>query len=95
MSTGVLAFAQGYRQRDRYGQWLARSQFNLGTELADSPTLMNADAQFFSWTGRLERTQSLSADNQLTLQLESQLSPNNLLPPHQFKVKNQGIDKLA
>ena len=95
MSTGVLAFAQGYRQRDRYGQWLARSQFNLGTELADSPTLMNADAQFFSWTGRLERTQSLSADNQLTLQLESQLSPNNLLPPHQFKVKNQGLENFA
>ncbi|MEL6815617.1 MAG: hypothetical protein AAFP03_12475 [Cyanobacteria bacterium J06598_3] len=95
MSTGVLEFAQGYRQQDRYGQWLVRSQFNLGTELTDSPTLMNADAQFFSWTGRLERTQSLNADNQLTLQLESQLSPNNLLPPHQFKVKNRGFENFA
>lgn len=92
MSTGVLEFTQGYRQRDRYGQWLARSQFNLGTELADSPAPMNADAQFFSWLGRLERTQSIGNDHQLTLQLESQLSPNGLLPPYQFKMKDRRFD---
>ncbi|MEL6815238.1 MAG: hypothetical protein AAFP03_10555 [Cyanobacteria bacterium J06598_3] len=95
MSTGVLEFAQGYRQRDRYGQWLARSQFNLGTELASSPAPMNADAQFFSWLGRLERTQSIGNDHQLTLQLESQLSPNGLLPPHQFKMKDRRFEGFS
>lgn len=87
--TGVLQFSQNYRHRDISGRWLARSQFNLGTELVSSPEPMNADAQFFSWTGRLERTQILDRNHQLTLQLETQLSPNNLLPAHQFKMKDR------
>ncbi|MEO1619405.1 MAG: hypothetical protein AAFU53_00075 [Cyanobacteria bacterium J06632_3] len=92
MHTGVFQFSQNYRSHDRGGQWSMRSQFNLGTELANSPDAMNADAQFFSWTGRLERTQHLNDNNQLTLQLETQLSPNNLLPPHQFKMKDRQFD---
>ncbi|MEO1394495.1 MAG: hypothetical protein AAFV90_16425 [Cyanobacteria bacterium J06634_5] len=94
MRTGVLNFAQNYRRRDEGGRWLARSQFNLGTEFVDSPVPMGADAQFFSWLGRLERTQFLGQDQQLTLRLETQLSPNNLLPPHQFKMKDRRFDSF-
>ncbi|MEM9089734.1 MAG: hypothetical protein AAGC93_13425 [Cyanobacteria bacterium P01_F01_bin.53] len=94
MRTGEVQFSQNYRQRDRGGQWLARSQFNLGTELTDSPSPMGADSQFFSWLGRLERTQAISHDQQLTLQLDTQLSPNNLLPPHQFKMKDRRFNSF-
>ena len=89
IQTGIVHFSQNYRQRDQSGQWLVRSQFNLGTELASSPAHMNTDTQFFSWTSRIERTQRLNENNQLTLQLDTQLSPNNLLPPHQFKTKDR------
>ena len=92
MRTGVLQFAQNYRHRDRDGQWLVRSQFNLGTELASSPAPMNADAQFFSWLGRVERTQRISRSNQVSLQVETQLSPSSLLPPHQFKMKDRRFE---
>ncbi|MEM6452746.1 MAG: hypothetical protein AAF703_20815 [Cyanobacteria bacterium P01_D01_bin.105] len=98
MRTGVVEFAQRYRRRDRTGHWLARSQFNLGTELATSPETMGADAQFFSWVGQVERSQSLGNDHQLTLSLDTQLSPNNLLPMHQFKTKDrrfEGFDRDA
>ncbi|MEL6552076.1 MAG: hypothetical protein AAFQ63_01245 [Cyanobacteria bacterium J06621_11] len=89
MRTGILQFTQNYRHRDERGQWLLRSQFNLGTELASGPAQMNSDAQFFSWTGRMGRTQVIGDRNHLVLQLETQLSPSNLLPPHQFKTKDR------
>lgn len=89
MRTGLVKFAQNYRRRDRSGQWSARSQFNLGTELTESPENMGADAQFFSWVGRVERAQSMGNDHRLTLKLETQLSPSSLLPMHQFKMEDR------
>ena len=92
MRTGVVKFAQNYRRRDRAGQWLVRSQFNLGTELANSPEAMGADSQFFSWAGTVERAQRIGNNHQLALRLETQLSPNSLLPMHQFKTKDRRFE---
>ena len=94
MRTGTIFFAQTFRARDRTGRWRAQSQLNLGTELAASPEMMGADAQFISWTGRLERTQILNSNHQLTALLETQLSPSNLLPPHQFKTHMRGYEQF-
>ena len=92
--TGVLVFSQDYRQRDRSGSWVMRSQFNLGTDLANTSAQQSADSQFVSWLTRLERTQVLNEDNRLSLQLATQLSPHNLLPPHQFKMRQRGFEQF-
>ena len=92
--TGTLLFSQNYRQGDSSGRWLMRSQFNLGTELASAPPQQNSSSQFMSWTGFLERTQVLNDSNNLMLRLETQLSPSNLLGPHQFKMKTRGFEQF-
>ena len=89
MRTSVLHFAQAYRQQDTTGQWDLRSQFSLGTELSDLASDRNSDAQFISWSGKIQRSQALGTDNLLTVLLETQLSPNNLLSPYQFKMDDR------
>ncbi|MFK8183002.1 MAG: hypothetical protein AB8B99_06475 [Phormidesmis sp.] len=95
MQTGIVKFAQSYRQRDRAGQWLARSQFNLGTELSETPDEIGSDAQFFSWAGRVERTQTMGNDHRLTLRLDTQLSPHSLLSMHQFKMEDRRFSSFS
>jgi len=44
------------------------------------------DGQFFSWLGQIQRVQRLSDNNLLIAQLDVQLTPDSLLPAHQFVI---------
>jgi hemolysin activation/secretion protein len=44
------------------------------------------DGQFFSWLGQIQRVQRLSENNLLIAQLDVQLTPDPLLPAHQFVI---------
>lgn len=92
--TGTLLFSQNYRQKDASGRWLVRSQFSVGAELASTPPQQNSDSQFISWVGLLERTQDLNNNNNLTLRLETQLTPSHMSGPHQFKMKTRGFEQF-
>jgi hemolysin activation/secretion protein len=84
--TSVFQFGQDYLKRDRSGAWGLRSQFNLGTGLLDATTRDSgqADGQFFSWLGQVQRAQVINRDNLLLLQGSLQLSANSLLGADQF-----------
>lgn len=87
-ATRVLELSQEYIRRDSQGAWVFRSQFNFGLPIFGatenpSPT---PDGTFFSWLGQGQRLQRLWADNFLILRTDVQLSPNSLLPFHQFVI---------
>ncbi|MGB6168163.1 MAG: ShlB/FhaC/HecB family hemolysin secretion/activation protein, partial [Geitlerinemataceae cyanobacterium] len=44
------------------------------------------DGQFFSWLGQIQRVQRLSENNLVIAQLDVQLTPDPLLPAHQFVI---------
>lgn len=52
--------------------------------ITDSDTI--PDGQFFSWLGQIQRVQRLSENNLLIAQLDVQLTPDTLLPAHQFVI---------
>lgn len=86
--TSVFQFGQDYLRRDRFGAWGLRSQFNLGTDLLDATVRDQgeADGQFFSWLGQVQRAQVINRDNLLLLQGSLQLSADSLLGSDQFIV---------
>jgi len=85
--TTVIKLGQEYIARSLDGAWFLKSQFNLGTGLLGGTYAENTPtANFLSWNGQLQRAQFLSPDSVLTLSLESQLSADPLLPPHQFTI---------
>lgn len=86
--TSVFQFGQDYLRRDRTGAWGLRSQFNLGTGLFDATTRVGdqADGQFFSWLGQIQRAQVISRNNLLLFQGSIQLSASSLLGADQFIV---------
>jgi hemolysin activation/secretion protein len=86
--TSVFQFGQDYLRRDRAGAWGLRSQFSLGTGLLDATNRSDgeADGQFFSWIGQVQRAQVISRNNLLLLQGSLQLSPDSLLGAEQFIV---------
>ncbi len=84
--TSVIKFSQEYSKRDTQGAWSLRSQFSLGTGLFDA-TVNSApapDGRFFAWLGQVQRVQRLSDDHLLLMQLDLQLTPDNLLTSQQF-----------
>ena len=84
--TSVFQFGQDYLKRDRKGAWGLRSQFNLGTGLFNATNRPDgqADGQFFSWLGQLQRAQVINRDNLLLMQGSLQASPDSLLGADQF-----------
>ena len=44
------------------------------------------DGRFFSWQGQIQRVQVLTPDQLLIAQIDTQLTPNALLPIHQFTI---------
>jgi hemolysin activation/secretion protein len=90
--TSVIQFSQDYLLRDESfdqgGAWSMRSQFNFGTGLFDA-TLNEApkpDGRFFSWLGQVRRVQRLGDQHLLLIQTDVQLTPDALLPSHQFVI---------
>ncbi|MEL6901763.1 MAG: ShlB/FhaC/HecB family hemolysin secretion/activation protein [Cyanobacteria bacterium J06606_4] len=85
--TSVFQFGQDYLRRDRTGAWGLRSQFNLGTDLFEATDRDGeADGQFFSWLGQIQRAQVINRDNLLLMQGSLQLSADSLLGADQFIV---------
>lgn len=86
--TSVVQFGQDYLRRDRSGAWGVRSQFNLGTGWFDATDRPDdqADGQFFSWLGQVQRAQVISPDNLLLMQGSLQLAADSLLGADQFIV---------
>jgi hemolysin activation/secretion protein len=86
--TRVLQFSQDYTRRDATGAWALRSQFSLGLNILGATSNPDPipDGSFFSWLGQGQRVQRLGKDNLLIVQSELQLSPNSLLPFHQFAI---------
>ncbi len=86
--TSVFQFGQDYLKRDRSGAWGLRSQFNIGTGLLEATVRDQgeADGQFLSWLGQVQRAQVINRDNLLLMQGSLQLSANSLLGADQFIV---------
>jgi len=84
--TSVFKFGQDYVRRDRQGAWSLRSEFSFGTSLFDATTNEGSipDGQFFSWLTQVQRVQRLGEDHLLVIQADLQLTPDGLLPAHQF-----------
>ncbi|MBE9030294.1 ShlB/FhaC/HecB family hemolysin secretion/activation protein [filamentous cyanobacterium LEGE 11480] len=82
----VLKFGQDFISRDTQGVWAGQSSFNLGLDIfnaTDNPS-PQADGEFFSWTGQIQRVQRFNPSNVLIAQLNMQFSPDPLLPSQQF-----------
>lgn len=86
--TSVLQIGQDYIKRDSKGAWALNSQFNIGTHLFHATTNEGntPDGQFISWTGQVQRVQQLHPDHLLLIQAAIQLTPDSLLPAHQFVI---------
>jgi hemolysin activation/secretion protein len=86
--TTVIRFGQDYLRRDGAGVWSVRSQFNIGTGWFDGT--INAapipDSRFFSWSGQVQRVEALSTNHLMVWQLDTQLTPDSLLPADQFVI---------
>lgn len=86
--TRVLELGTDYIRRDSSGAWVMRSQFNIGLPIFDAT--LNPEpipsAQFFSWLAQGQRVQQLWDDNFLIIRSDVQLSPDSLLPFHQFVI---------
>lgn len=85
--TSVIKFSQEYIHRDESVTWAVRSQFNFGIGLfgATNNPAPTPDGKFFSWLVQAQRVQRLF-NNLLIVQAEVQLTPNSLLPSHQFVI---------
>ena len=85
-STSVFQFGQDYLKRDRSGAWRLQSHFNIGTGLLNATDRPDgqADGQFFSWLGQIQRAQVINRDNFLIMQGSVQLSADSLLGADQF-----------
>lgn len=86
--TSVINLGQDYIKRDSKGNWVLRSQFTIGTGLFNATTndAPTPDGHFFSWLGQAQRVQSLSKNHLLIVQADLQLTPDSLLPAHQFTI---------
>ena len=84
--TSLFQFGQDYLKRDPKGAWGLRSQFNLGTGLFDATNRSDgeADGQFLSWLGQVQRAQVIDRNNLLLVQGSLQASPDSLLGADQF-----------
>ncbi|MDJ0718566.1 MAG: ShlB/FhaC/HecB family hemolysin secretion/activation protein [Prochloraceae cyanobacterium] len=89
--TSVFELGQEYVLRQVSGAWGFRSLFRIGTGLfnaTDNSDLIIEvpDGKFVSWLAQLQRVQIINEDNFFIIQLDSQLTPNSLLPAEQFAV---------
>jgi len=84
--TSVFKFGQDYVRRDRQGAWSWRSELSFGTNLFNATTNEGSipDGQFFSWLTQVQRVQRLGEDHLLVIEADLQLTPDGLLPAHQF-----------
>ncbi|MTJ53137.1 ShlB/FhaC/HecB family hemolysin secretion/activation protein [Anabaena sp. UHCC 0253] len=84
--SSVISFRQDYTSRDLQGAWFLDSEFKIGTGLFNPTSNKEPvpDGYFFSWSGQVQRWQQLSKNNLLIVKANLQLTPDGLLPSHQF-----------
>jgi hemolysin activation/secretion protein len=84
----VIQLRKDYVSRDYTGAWALQSQFNIGTGFFNATTNNEPipDGHFFSWNGNIGRYQKLGDNHVLLIQGAIQLTPDSLLPAHQFVV---------
>ncbi|MEM1252345.1 MAG: ShlB/FhaC/HecB family hemolysin secretion/activation protein [Cyanobacteria bacterium P01_H01_bin.21] len=87
-SASVVQFGQDFLRRDTQGAWALRSQFSLGVDWLDATNSDSpqADSQFVSWLGQVQRAQILNQDHLLIFQGDVQLATDTLLGSEQFVV---------
>ncbi|NEQ54355.1 MAG: ShlB/FhaC/HecB family hemolysin secretion/activation protein [Leptolyngbya sp. SIO3F4] len=87
-SASVIQFGQDYLRRDVQGAWALRSQFGFGVDWLDATNAPSpqADSQFVSWLGQVQRAQILNQDHLLILQGDIQLATDTLLGSEQFVI---------
>ena len=85
-SASVIQFGQDYLRRDTQGAWALRSQFGFGVDWLDATNTSSpqADSQFVSWLGQVQRAQILNQDHLLIFQGDIQLATDTLLGSEQF-----------
>lgn len=89
----VLRFIQEWVKRDPSRVLAVRSQFSFGLDLFDaSINNLGIDGQFFSWQGQFQWVQQLSPSILLLGRIDTQLTPDALLPLEQFSLG--GIDSV-
>ena len=83
----VIRFFQEFLHREATSVFALRSQFNFGVDLFD-PTIndIGVDGRFFSWQGQVQWVKQLSPGLLLLTSLDSQLTPDALLPLEQIPI---------
>ncbi|MBD2137777.1 ShlB/FhaC/HecB family hemolysin secretion/activation protein [Anabaena sp. FACHB-1237] len=84
--TSAIVLRQDYKNIDNQGKWYLGSEFKIGTGLFNPTTNKEPvpDGYFFSWNGQIQRLQKITNTNYLVFKANLQLTPDGLLPAHQF-----------
>lgn len=89
----ALRFSQEWLNRDISSVVALRSQFSLGLDIFDATVNdTGTDGQFFSWLGQFQWVEQVSPGWLLVSRLNSQLTPDSLLPLEKFSVG--GVDTV-
>ena len=86
--TSVFEIGQEYTLRQPSGAWGIRSLFRIGVDLFNATTNPDPipDGRFFAWLAQLQRVQVINDNNFIIFQLDSQLTPDSLLPSEQLAI---------
>ena len=84
--TGIRFF-QEFLHREATSVFAMRSQFNFGVDLFE-PTIndIGVDGRFFSWQGQLQWVKQLSPSLLLLTSIDTQVTPDSLLPLEQIPI---------
>jgi hemolysin activation/secretion protein len=83
----ALRFSQEWLKRDINRVLAARSQFSLGLDIFNATgNATGTDGQFFAWLGQFQWVEQLSPGWLLVSRLNTQLTPDSLLPLERFSV---------
>lgn len=83
----VLRFSQDWVNRDINTVLAARSQFSVGIDAFDATVNSSGtDGLFFAWLGQFQWVEQFSSGAVLVTQLNTQLTPDSLLPLERFSL---------
>ncbi|WAL62922.1 ShlB/FhaC/HecB family hemolysin secretion/activation protein [Thermocoleostomius sinensis] len=88
----VLRFSQEWVDRNARQVLAARSQFSVGLDIFDATVNdIGTDGRFFAWLGQFQYVQQLNSAGWLLLaRVDTQLTPDSLLPLEQFAIGGAG-----
>jgi hemolysin activation/secretion protein len=88
----VIRFSQDWVDRSTTRVLAARSQFSVGIDAFDATTNdLGIDGRFFTWLGQFQYVEQVAPNGTLLIaRLDTQLSPDGLLPLEQFAIGGAG-----